>query len=41
MAKKRPFYKKFRRTLYETVSDSGNSVLRYRGHDDKEHYVAS
>ena len=41
MAKKRPFYKKFRRSLYETVSDSGNSVLRYRGHDDKEYYVAS
>lgn len=41
MANKRPFYRKFRRTLYETVSDSGNSVLRYRGHDDKEHYVPS
>lgn len=38
---KRPFYRKIRRTLYETVSDSGNSVLRYRGHDDKEYYVAS
>lgn len=41
MAKKRPFYKIFRKTLYETVSDSGNSVLRYRGADDKEHYIAA
>lgn len=41
MANKKPFYRKIRGTLYETVSDSGNSVLRYRGHDNKEHYVAS
>lgn len=38
---KRPIYKKVRQTLHETVSDSGKSILSYRGNDDKIYYVAS
>lgn len=36
---KRPIYRKVRQTLHETVSDSGKSVLSYRGNDDAIHYV--
>lgn len=38
---KRPFYRKVRQTLHETVSDSGKSILCYRGNNDKIYYVAS
>lgn len=38
---KRPIYKKVRQTLHETVSDSGKSVLSYRGNNDKIYYVPS
>lgn len=38
---RKPFYRKFRQRFYETLSEKGASVLRYRGADNKEHYIAS
>ncbi len=38
---RKPFYRKFRKGFYETLSEKGASVLRYRGADNKEHYIAA
>lgn len=38
---RKPFYRKFRQGFYETLSEKGASVLRYRGADNKEHYIAA
>ena len=38
---RKPYYRKFRQDFYETLSEKGASILRYRGADNKEHYVAA
>ena len=38
---RKPYYRKFRQGFYETLSEKGASILRYRGADNKEHYVAA
>ena len=38
---RKPYYREFRRRFYETLSEKGASILRYRGADNKEHYIAS
>jgi hypothetical protein len=38
---RKPYYRKFRQDFYETLSEKGASILRYRGADNKEYYVAT
>lgn len=38
---RKPYYREFRRRFYETLGDKGDSILRYRGADNKEHYIAT